>query len=164
MPSFAFRRLAAADLPLVARWLHLPHVRAAFGEPREWLDEIGANQDADWVRHYLADHRGAPAGFAQHYDTSRAPRGPWSAQPPGTAGLDFLLGEPALLGRGLGRALVREFADFAAAATGATRLILDPNPANRASVRCAEAAGFRQDPGSGFWIREPAGTARASPV
>lgn len=154
MATFRFRPMAAGDLPRMREWLERPHVRAAFGEPREWLDEIAANFESDWIEHFVAELEGAPAGFAQHYDTQRAPPGEWSSQPPGTRGLDFFLGEPRLLGRGIGIVLLAQFADFVEHTTGARRLIVDPDPTNTASLRCAERCGFALDASSGLWARD----------
>jgi len=135
------------------RWLEQSHVRAAFGEPREWLDEIEAHLASDWIAHFIAEMDGEPLGFAQHYDTRSAPLGAWSSQPVRTRGIDFFLGDIARLGVGLGAELLAEFADFVERSTDALRLVVDPDQWNTASIRCAERCGFARDPRSGLWVR-----------
>jgi RimJ/RimL family protein N-acetyltransferase len=151
---FTFRRLRAADLTRLEAWLAKSHVARWFGDPDDWLEEIAQNLDTDWITHLRADLDGAPAGFAQWYDTARAPSGLWSAEPAGTLGLDFLLGEPALLGRGLGTQLVSGLATLAVERTRAARLIADPEPGNVSSVRALERAGFRLDAVTGLYVRD----------
>jgi aminoglycoside 6'-N-acetyltransferase len=151
---FTFEPLSVADLPLLRSWLLQPHVSAWFGEPAEWLAEIAANLHADWVGYFRADLDGRPAGFAQCYDTSRAPPGEWSSQPPGTLGLDFLLGRPELLGQGHGTRLLREFIAHVIALRHPRRLITDPDPRNERSVRVAQACGFLWDDVTGLLVKD----------
>lgn len=153
-PSFDFHRFVASDLPLLDAWLRAAHVARWFGSCDEWLAEVRANLRADWVIHARADLAGRPAGFVQAYRTDRAPRGPWSGQPPGTFGIDFLLGRPEDLGRGLGRALVGQWSEWCALHLGARRLVADPDAANEPSVRALRACGFRPDAHSGLLVRE----------
>lgn len=152
-PRFAFGRLAPDDLPQVGRWLHEPHVRRWFGDPAEWLAEIRANLDAAWIAYARADLDGRPAGFAQAYLVERAPPGPWSAQPPGTRGIDFLLGDARDLGAGLGSALVVQWLAWCEAQLGARRFVADPHRGNEPSRRALRAAGFVEDPASGLFVR-----------
>jgi aminoglycoside 6'-N-acetyltransferase len=91
---FTFNRLLPAALSLIRAWLVQPHVAQWFGESDEWLEEIAVNLDADWVRHFRADWAGIPTGFVQCYDTTKAPQGVWSTQPPGTLGVDDCLAGP----------------------------------------------------------------------
>lgn len=151
-PRFAFVRLAPDDLAQLDRWLRAPHVQRWFGDPAEWLAEIRANLDAAWIAYARADLDGRPAGFAQAYLVEHAPPGPWSAQPPGTRGIDFLLGDPRDLGHGLGRALVGQWLTWCEARLGARRFVADPDGANEPSRRALRAAGFVEDPASGLFV------------
>ena len=161
MTDYVFHPLSRSDLPLIGAWLHVPHVRAAFGDPDEWMTEISANLSSSWVRHFRADLDLSPAGFVQFYDTSLAPHGTWSAQPRGSFGIDFFLGDAALLNQGNGTRLLRQFGAFVAHATRATRLILDPDPSNLPSIRAAQSAGFIRDPSNGLWVKEIASGGRS---
>jgi RimJ/RimL family protein N-acetyltransferase len=60
-----------------------------------------------------------------------------------TAGVDFSLGEIDLLGRGVGRLILRRFVeDVVLRAPGIERVVIDPDPGNERAVRCYRAAGF----------------------
>lgn len=152
-PRFAFEPLAPRDLPRLEGWLQAPHVRCWFGDPAEWLGEIRANLGAGWIAYARADLDGRPAGFAQAYLVERAPPGPWSTQPPGTRGIDFLLGDVRDLGRGLGSALVMQWLAWCEAQLGARRFVSDPDLDNEPSRRALRAAGFVEDLDSGLFVR-----------
>ncbi len=154
MNRFEFVPLTVGDLPRLETWLSAPHVRAAFGDPTEWLTEIHTNLASDWVRHFRADLDGSPAGFVQYYDTSRAPEGAWSSQPRGTYGIDFFLGEASLLRQGHGTRLVEQFLAFLERTLRPARVLVDPDVWNLPSIRIARTAGFVLDPPTGLWIKD----------
>ena len=67
-----------------------------------------------------------------------------TAQPPSTRGIDLFIGEPSMIGRGHGPALIRRFVDDRLQ-SGALRIVTDPDPANHRAIRAYEKAGFRRD-------------------
>jgi aminoglycoside 6'-N-acetyltransferase len=63
----------------------------------------------------------------------------------GVAGIDLLIADQALTGRGLGTEVLRRFVrDVVFAAPGTTACIADPEVGNTASLRAFEKAGFRR--------------------
>lgn len=151
---FTLERLAPSDLPLLRAWLVQPYVAQWFGDPDEWMGEIAANLDADWVWYFRADLAGVPTGFVQCYDTSRAPPGEWSTQPPGTVGVDYVVGRPEVLGQGYGTQLLQEFVAYVTAQWRPRRIIADPDPDNGPSVRVAQRCGFQWDEDTGLMVKE----------
>ena len=102
LTRFTFVPLQQNDFSLLESWLIQPHVSRWFGNSAEWLTEIAANIKAQWILYFRVDVSGNPSGFAQYYHTELAPAGPWSSEPIGTLGIDFLLGHPEDLRKGLG--------------------------------------------------------------
>ncbi len=146
-----FRALAAADLPLVHRWLNAAHVRDAYAHgrattPEQVADEydperLRAGGTQPWI--VLLD--GVPAGYVQTY---RILDHPAYAAATGiddeSWGLDLFLGEPGLVGRGIGPEVIRGFATAVVfASTPACSIVADPPSRNRRSWRAFEKAGFR---------------------
>ncbi|MDP2849040.1 MAG: GNAT family N-acetyltransferase [Humidesulfovibrio sp.] len=150
---FVFRRFAVEDFALLSQWLLEPHVRSWFGDPDEWLGEIRETFAADWVEHFFVLLPDGPAGFVQRYDCRLAPSGPWSAEPPGTIGIDYLLGRPELIGKGLGTRLIRSHVAHIQHDLGPRRIIADPDAANAASIGALAANGFALDSGTGLYVR-----------
>jgi len=66
------------------------------------------------------------------------------AAEPGAVGVDLLIADPELTGKGLGTEMLRQFVDKVAFARArATHCLADPDAANVASLRAFEKAGFR---------------------
>lgn len=137
------------DLPLLHGWLQRPHVR------RWWWDTDTLEQTVAHYRpalrgeeptdHYVVAVHGRDAGMLQTYLVSDYPE--WAAvveSGAGVAGVDVVIGEEELTGRGLGpeilAAFVREIVFARAAKTAAVATV---DEENRRSWRAFEKAGFR---------------------
>lgn len=141
----SFEALTLADVPLLTRWLQAPHVRAFWddGERDEAAVRatyFGENEERGFV--FRVD--GRAAGFIQR---ERVEPGneffPWAHPDGETWGVDLLIGEPDLTGRGLGPQVIRAFlAHLRAERPGARRVLIDPSPANVRAVRAYARAGF----------------------
>lgn len=152
MAALRFRRLTRADFPLLARWLATPHVL------RWWNHEFTlAAIEADFgpsiagedpAEIHLALRDAQPIGLVQWYRFADNPDyidelAPLIDAPPQALSLDYFVGEPALLGQGIGTAMIgaavariwHEYVD-------APGLIVPVNAANVASWRALERAGF----------------------
>ncbi|MBA3670670.1 MAG: GNAT family N-acetyltransferase [Gemmatimonadaceae bacterium] len=134
---------------MLHEWLSRPHVS-------EWWDGTptfaGVVADftpsirggvAHWCYIVMAD--GAPLGFIQAYSPVAFHDDGWwlDEHDPGVRGIDQFLAESALLGRGLGSAMVRAFVAKLFADPAITRIQTDPEPGNGRAIRCYEKAGFR---------------------
>ena len=149
-----FRRVERADFPLLARWLATEPVRRWWWH--EWSGEaverdFGPSADRlepneDWLA--LLD--GEPVGLVQRsrvadYAETLEQFSSLDDVPPRAATLDYLLGDPQRLGRGLGTAMIaamvaktwRDLPD-------APAVLVAVVAANTASWRALEKAGFRR--------------------
>ena len=142
-PEYAFRPMAAADLPLIRRWLALPHVREWWGDPEQQYRLVRGDLEEPAMDQYIVSAMGSPLGYLQCYDVAAWNSG-FGAQPAGTRGIDQFIGEPDMIGRGHGSALIRRFVDDRLE-SGAPRVVTDPDPANLRAVRAYEKAGFERD-------------------
>ncbi|HEY2222522.1 GNAT family N-acetyltransferase [Actinomycetospora sp.] len=147
-----FRPVTRDDFGLIARWLAEPHVA------RWWAHETsseaverdfgptlrGEEPNEDLVA--LAD--GRPLGLCQRsfwhaYLDEVAEFRPFITVPADAMTIDYLVGAPGDVGRGLGSALVRALADDTLATHPTCGQLLVPVAAgNRASQRVLEKAGF----------------------
>ena len=142
-----FRPLTEADLGLVEIWLRREHVA------RWWRDDIGeaiaefragiAGTDA--AEYFLIVVDGRPVGLIQTYLASDHPD--WDAVVrvgPAVAGVDLFVGEPELIGRGVGPRILAEFVREVVFADPATHAVVATvEEPNRRSWRAFEKAGFR---------------------
>jgi RimJ/RimL family protein N-acetyltransferase len=97
------------------------------------------------VTAFIASYDGEPVGYVQRYFPEREPDY-WGRQelPPGLAGIDLLVGEPAFVHRGFGPVMIRAFLRQVVFADPAVRgCLIDPDPDNRIAIRAYEKVGFR---------------------
>lgn len=124
----AFRPLDRSDLPKLKAWLEREHVSLWWREPIEY--ELSHELEGRYV--IVVD--GRDAGMIQTYPDAE----------PGLAGVDLLIGEEGLIGRGLGPQVLDRFARevvFADPRTAA--VVATVEETNRRSWRAFEKAGFR---------------------
>jgi aminoglycoside 6'-N-acetyltransferase len=141
---YQFRAMSADDLPLLRRWLAMPHVAAWWGDADEQFDLVSGDLDEPAMEQFIvvADER--PFAYLQCYDPSRWPEGGLGLHPAGTRGIDQFIGQPEMVDRGHGSAFIRAFTDDLLGA-GTPRVVTDPDPRNIRAIRAYEKAGFVRD-------------------
>ncbi len=147
-----FRRVGRADFPLLARWLAAPPVARWWNH--EWTPEAverdfgpsadGLEPNEDW----LALLEGVPVGLVQRslvaaYRENLDDFSSLVPVPGHAVTLDYLVGDPAGHGRGLGSSMIaamvtRTWADLPLAPC----ILVAVVAANAASWRALEKAGF----------------------
>ncbi len=144
----SFRPLRRDDLARLERWLSEPHVDEWWHQP---LDAAGVlakytpRIDGTEPTHvFVIEHAGAAIGWIQWYRWADYPaHAAKLGAGPTTAGVDLAIGEPALVGRGLGSGALALFVERIVFADPAvTACISDPEARNLRSVRAFEKAGF----------------------
>jgi aminoglycoside 6'-N-acetyltransferase len=142
---YSFRRMTAADLAMVKRWLETPAVREwwvdADGQPSEPLDE--EDLDDEHVATWIVSHKGTPFAFIQDYDPHAFACHHFGYLPLGSRGIDQFIGEPEMIGHGHGSSFIRAHAESLLKA-GAPAIGTDPHPGNIRAIRAYEKAGFER--------------------
>ena len=137
---YVFRPMTTADLPLIRRWLALPHVVEWWGDPEEQYALVSGDLDEPAMDQFIVSIDGGPFAYIQCYDLTEWNSG-FGAHPLGTRGIDQFIGEPDMIERGHGSGLIRAFVEDRLQG-GAPRIVTDPDPANGRAVRAYEKAGF----------------------
>ena len=144
----ALRDMRAEDLALVARWLAEPHVArwylAGSSVDREIDDLRLSVTGAQPVHVLLVLEDETVIGWCQWYRCDIDPQ--WAADigaGPGDLGIDYAIGEPARVGRGLGTTLVAALVRRARAEHPDAALMSDPDARNVASRRVLEKNNFQ---------------------
>ncbi len=144
---FTFTPIRLADFGRLRRWLAAPHVRAWWGDPQRATAEIRTLMGVDWGEAMIVAWQGRSIGYLQACDLEAEAGACGGSEDaiaePGTIAVDTFIGEPAYVGRGLGPAFLGVYTDRLLVDGRAERIIADPSPANRRSIRCFEKAGFR---------------------
>lgn len=152
MSTFTFRPLIRADFALLGGWLAQPHVARWWNHessPQAMEADFGAVIDRlDPADVFIVSLNARPIGLLQRYTFADNPgciadlAGLIDA--PGAAlSIDYLIGEPDLLGCGLGSAMIRAAVDAIwRDHPDAPSIIVPVSTANVASWRALERAGF----------------------
>jgi aminoglycoside 6'-N-acetyltransferase len=140
-PDYLFRTMQDDDLPLVARWLALLHVREWWGDPAEQYALVSGDLNEPAMDQFIVEVNGRAFAYLQCYDLMAWNSG-FGEQPQGTRGIDLFIGERDMIGHG--SALIGRFVQDRLR-NGAPRIVTDPNPANARAIRAYEKAGFATD-------------------
>lgn len=150
--AVTLRPITAADLPQVSRWLAEPHVARWWRDPsdlpsvqRAYLPSINGD---DPTEVFIIEVAGGPAGLIQRYLVDDDPEWDRAMRATGVvhgraAGIDYLIGEVALTGRGYGTAAIGAFTAMTLRRyPQAGSVVAAPQQANVASWRALERAGY----------------------
>jgi aminoglycoside 6'-N-acetyltransferase len=149
--EFRFVPLRSQDLPLLASWLGRPHVARWWREPSE-LAAVAESygplaEGLEPTEAFIVHFSRRPIGYVQRYLIDEYPD--WRASirgalgEAGGIGIDYLIGEPDLVGRGIGRRMISEFANSCWEHYGSCdHITVALQQENVASWRALEASGF----------------------
>lgn len=148
---WTFRRVTRADFPLIAGWLATPAVQ------RWWVQDasaqgveldFGSTVDGEEPNEDLiAELDGEPVGLLQRSYVDAYPENAAAfaslPAPPQAVTIDYLIGVPGLLARGVGSSMIAAFADLTwREMPDAPAILVAVVAANVASWRALEKAGF----------------------
>lgn len=148
-PEIGFRALQVEDLPQLVHWQRQPHVARWWRDPSDLAsitaERMPSIEGTDPTEVFVITVDGRPAGIIQRYLVDDYPE--WSAAIGLTdaAGIDYYVGERAMIGRGIGsRAIARFAAETLDRYPEATMVVADPQQDNVGSWRALEKAGFER--------------------
>ncbi|HET8602639.1 MAG TPA: GNAT family N-acetyltransferase [Marmoricola sp.] len=154
---FACRPMTPGDLRDVARWVNQPHV-ARWWDERRTLEQVEQHYGPmltgeDPTRMWVFEANGRSVGFAQDYRIGDHPDYALLTGKPDAVGIDYAVGEPAFVGRGLGTSLLWVLLHDAVVSSydGLGEVHAAPDHRNAASLRVLAKLGFEQ----GTWFDEP---------
>lgn len=148
-----FRPLSEAELPTLAGWLDATHVREWWRDSadlehvrRKYLPRIRGEEPTEV---FVIVHEGDDIGIIQRYRLRAYPG--WSGAVAGTglafpeaAGIDYLIGESAHVGRGVGTSAISAFTErLWTDYPDVQVVVVTPQQANRPSCRVLEKAGYQ---------------------
>ena len=165
--TVAFRPLTRADLADVVAWQAQPYVA------RWWQDEARdlaaaerhygpALDGADPTRLWVLELNGRSVGMLQDYRVTDHPEYALLTAKPDAVGMDYLIGDPSWVGRGIGtRMLWAYLRDVVRPHYPAvTEVFAAPDHRNAASLRVLDKLGFTR----GLWFDEPQPDGRVDTV
>lgn len=163
---FSIRPMTPGDFADVSRWVNEPHVARWWDEHRT-PDQVAAHygpalRGEDPTRMWVWEVNGRSVGFCQDYRVGDHPDYALLSARPDAIGVDYALGEPAFVGRGLGTSLLWVFLRDIVwpAYVDAREFFAAPDHRNAASLRVLAKLGFVE----GMWFDEPGPFGRTDTV
>lgn len=155
---YAIRPMTEGDFPDVSRWVSAPHV-ARWWDDHRTPDQVAAAygpavRGEEPTRMWVWEVNGRSIGFSQDYRIADYPDYALLCRHPDAVGVDYAVGEPAHVRRGLGTALLWTFLrDLVLPGhPGAAEIFAAPDHRNVASRRVLAKLGAVE----GLWFDEPA--------
>jgi aminoglycoside 6'-N-acetyltransferase len=146
----SLRPMPEEDLPAVGAWLRLPHVArwwtadtTAEAEIAKYRDRV--RQDGTAATHMLmVTLDSTSVGWCQWYRWADYPADAEAmGARDGEIGIDYAIGDPARVGRGIGTTLIATLTTEVRRRHPGAGILADPDAANKASRRVLEKNGFR---------------------
>ena len=139
------------DFPLLLDWLHQPHVAQWWRDEPADLAAVYAKygpciDGADPTELFVIEESGRPVGMIQRYLIADEPE--WAHAFDGIvdvndgAGIDYLIGVPDAVGRGVGTAAIGAFVAMVFTWRPVASIVVTVQQANLASWRALERVGF----------------------
>jgi aminoglycoside 6'-N-acetyltransferase len=151
--AMTFRPLAQRDLEVLSEWLARPHVAMWWREPAD-SDTVAATygpmiDGSDPTEGFIVSLEGRSFGFIQRYRFVDNPEWQVAVQAGigvmDAAGIDYLIGDETMIGRGLGRRMIAQFVDDSwSRYPEITAIVVAVQQANPPSWRALERVGFRR--------------------
>lgn len=141
-----FLTLEESHIPLLLKWLKEPHVAEFWQETddvTEFREKFLNKLPEGGVSAFVIAVDSKPIGYIQYYEACKVGGGWWPDADNGTFGIDQFIGEPNMIGKGLGTEIIKRFVANIFLLTKATNVITDPEPKNKRAIRAYEKAGFR---------------------
>ncbi|MBX9922900.1 MAG: GNAT family N-acetyltransferase [Rhabdochlamydiaceae bacterium] len=160
MTMFSFAPLTPDHFPLLHKWMGQPHVWQWWGEGRSWsfhdiqekyhsytLGYKIEQGEKKAISPFVVHFQDRPIGFIQAYNAHDFPRGGFYVkdieQEPSQsiAALDFYIGEPDCIGRGLGAEILKGFLESHVFRYFDACLV-DPDKNNKVAIKTYAKANF----------------------
>ncbi len=156
MSEVVLRQLTDEDIPLMKKWLYVPHVAAWYHDPLDWLAEIEKRKNEfSFLHHFIIETEKRAIGFCQLYEYYHSGE-EWHGNiaVDGTYSIDYLIGDTKYLGKGLGTATIKALTAKIKVQSNAKRIIVQPEPENKASCNTLLSCGFTFDESNELFIME----------
>lgn len=150
MSDITLRSLTDKDIPLIEKWLNKDHVKRWYEIPRlgitiqDWITEIKAYKtDFKWITYLIVLYDDIPVGLCLYYQCADSIGEDFGTLPlAGSYGIDYLLGDETLLGKGIGKKMIIALTEHVFALPDAQRITADIDSDNIASQKTVTSCGF----------------------
>lgn len=138
-------------MSLLHKWLNQPHLYPFYSQGPSTLEQVTKRyayrvSQEDPTRCLIAELRGVPFGYLQHYLNSSFPEYASDIiQEEIGVSFDYYIGEPSFLGEQLGAAMLKAAVECISPHISYENrfFCVGHRPENTSAIRCSKSAGFR---------------------
>ncbi len=144
--TISFLPVEEQHISLLRKWLKEPHVTEFWQETQDeekFRIKFLKKFPERGVTAFIISVNSNPVGYIQYYEACKVGDGWWPDAKPGTFGIDQFIGDPNLIGKGLGTAIIKKFVNHLFHKLKAEEIIADPEPKNERAIRAYEKVGFK---------------------
>ena len=149
--TITFEPLAITHFPLLLKWLETPHVKTWWNDHVIWTLELIEKKyscyvtSSNLIKAYIICMEGKPIGYIQCYNKHDFPREHDYAieLPTSCAAIDWYIGEPDFIGRGIGTRTLKLFLDIHIF-TSFDNVFVDPDTPNVGAIHVYKKVGFKR--------------------
>ena len=149
------RNLTDLDMPLIKKWLYLPHVKRWYHNTEEWLGELSERFDRyAFITHLMVVVNDETVGFCQFFPIEVKGQ-KWYGSIPmkNTYSIDYLIGNVNYLSKGLAPKIIQLLTKKILSETNAKRIIVQPEEENLKSRRALINAAYQFDIDNNLFIK-----------
>lgn len=155
--ELALRPINDEDISLLTTWLNKDYILKWYLSVDDWLEEMNGRHDAfSWIHHFIVMDKEMAIGFCQYYDCYDAnDMEDWYdvARKGDVFSIDYLIGNEAYLGKGLGKAIVKLLTDTIQEKEDGNQIIAQPDTKNLPSTHVLMANGFVYDEEKEYYLK-----------
>jgi aminoglycoside 6'-N-acetyltransferase len=157
-----FSPLAHSDLSLLLNWLNKPHLKATWGEDKQWTMADIEDKYASYLHRFKINHQGQKRplyayiillenhsiGYIQYYDAFDFPRQGYALAEhlptplKSLAALDIFIGDEKFIGKGYGSSILKSFCEKLVL-NSFEACMVDPDLNNSQAIQAYKKAGFQ---------------------
>lgn len=144
--TIEFSSLQEHHIPLLRKWLKEPHVAEFWQETEDeekFRDKFLGKLPERGVSAFVILVDSKLIGYIQYYDACKVGGGWWPDAEEGTFGIDQFIGDPDMVGKGLGTEIIKRFVENIFLLSKVSQIITDPEPMNKRAIRAYEKVGFK---------------------
>jgi RimJ/RimL family protein N-acetyltransferase len=142
--NITFKPLEESDFSSIESWLQEPHVKKTWGDERweESYEKYLFRISSDSIKQFIIQDDDSSIGYIQYYWASRVGDGWWEGVDSNTVGFDLYIGNTNYLGKGYGKAVLKNFIEMLFKDPDVKRIIADPTPTNEKIINLLKKLGF----------------------
>lgn len=142
MRNYSFRKLTLDDLPLIERWVTLPHVRACLHDPDKQVPLMKQDMENPQINMQLVSLGARPFAYFHDHDAHTFGMPPYADLPMGSRVISSFVGDAEFMGQGHSTGYIVD--QLRRLRLKSPMVAVGPNSTDARAISIYTQAGFRK--------------------